>query len=65
MKVDGRIQFGPRSDRWNLAVIGRNLNDKHTVGAAIRFPASITATARTINTMDEYRSILLQGTVRF
>ena len=65
VKVDGRIQFGPRSDRWNVAVIGRNLNDKHTVGAAIRFPASITATARTINTMDEYRSILLQGTVRF
>lgn len=65
VKLDGRLQFGPRDDRWNVAVIGRNLTDKHTVGAALRFPTSITDTARSINTMDEYRSVLIQGTVRF
>jgi iron complex outermembrane receptor protein len=65
VKLDGRLQFGPRSDKWNIAVIGRNLTDKHTVGAAIRFPASITSTARSLNSMDEYRSVLIQGTVRF
>lgn len=65
VKLDGRLQFGPRGDRWHLAVVGRNLTDKHTVGSAIRFPASITTTARSINTMDEYRSVLIEGTVRF
>lgn len=65
VKLDARIQFGPANDRWNVALIGRNLTDEHTVGAAIRFPASITGTARSINTMDEYRSLALQGTVRF
>ncbi|WP_375286067.1 TonB-dependent receptor [Sphingomonas sp.] len=65
VKLDARIQFGPASDRWNVALIGRNLTDKKTVGAAVRFPASISGTARSINTMDEYRSLSLQGTVRF
>jgi len=65
VKLDARIQFGPASDRWNIALIGRNLTDEHTVGAAIRFPASITAVARSVNTMDEYRSVALQATVRF
>jgi iron complex outermembrane receptor protein len=65
MKLDGRLQFGPSDDRWNIALIGRNLTDRHTVGAAIRFPGSITGTARSINWMDEYRSVSLQGTVRF
>lgn len=65
VKLDARIQFGPEHDRWNIALIGRNLTDEHTVGAAIRFPGSITGTARSINTMDEYRSLSLQGTVRF
>ncbi len=64
-KVDGRIAFGPSDERWTVALIGRNLFDKHTRGAAIRFPGSITGTARSINWMDEYRSIAIQGTVRF
>ncbi len=65
MKLDGRLQFGPSDDRWNIALIGRNLTDRHTRGAAIRFPGSITGTARSINWMDEYRSVSVQGTVRF
>lgn len=64
-KVDARIQFGPNSDRWNIALIGRNLTDEKTRGAAIRFPASITGVTRALNWMDEYRSLMLQGTVRF
>lgn len=64
-KLDGRIQFGPQADKWHVAVIGRNLTDRHTVGAAIRFPGSITGTERSINWMDEYRSVMIEGTVRF
>lgn len=64
-KLDARIQFGPQNDRWNIALIGRNLFDEKTVGAAIRFPPSITGVARSLNWMDEYRSLTLQGTVRF
>lgn len=64
-KFDARIQFGPRNDRWNLALVARNLTDVHTRGAAIRFPGSITSTTRTLNWMDEYRSISLTATVNF
>ncbi|HWW58989.1 MAG TPA: TonB-dependent receptor [Sphingopyxis sp.] len=64
-KLDGRIQFGPKSERWDIALIGRNLTNKKTRGAAIRLPASITGVTRSLNWMDEYRSLVLQGTVRF
>lgn len=64
-KFDARVQIGPKDDRWNIALVGRNLTDVHTRGAAIRFPGSITATTRTLSWMDEYRSISLNGTVRF
>lgn len=64
-KVDARIQFGPNSDRWNIALIGRNLGNEKTRGAAIRFPVAITGVTRSLNWMDEYRSVMLQGTVRF
>jgi iron complex outermembrane receptor protein len=65
VKLDARIQVGPQDDRWNVALVGRNLGDKKTSGAAIRFPASITATARAINWMDEFRSLSLEGTYKF
>ncbi len=64
-KFDARVQFGPQDDRWNIALVGRNLSDVHTRGAAIRFPGSITAVSRTLNWMDEYRSISVNGTFRF
>ncbi|MBD59500.1 MAG: hypothetical protein CL808_05190 [Citromicrobium sp.] len=65
MKLDARIQLGDLDDRWNIALVGRNLTDEHTRGAAIRFPGSITATTRSLSWMDEYRSLTLSGTVRF
>lgn len=65
VKLDARIELGAADDRWSLALVGRNLTDEHTRGAAIRFPGSITAVTRTLNWMDEYRSISLNGTVRF
>jgi iron complex outermembrane receptor protein len=65
LKLDGRIQFGARDDKWSIALIGRNLTDKKTRGAAIRFPASITGVTRSLNWMDEYRSLMIEGTVRF
>ncbi|MCM8731605.1 TonB-dependent receptor [Hephaestia sp. GCM10023244] len=64
-KLDARLQFGPKGDRWNIALIGRNLLNKKTVGAAIRLPPAITGVTRSLNWMDEYRSLMLQGTVRF
>lgn len=65
VKFDARIQLGAQDDRWSVALVGRNLTDVHSRGAAIRLPGSITATQRTLNWMDEYRSISLNGTVRF
>lgn len=65
VKWDARVEFGPSDDRWHVALIGRNLTDEHTRGAAIRFPGSITGTTRTLSWMDEYRSVMLQGAVNF
>ncbi|GLS98887.1 TonB-dependent receptor [Sphingobium jiangsuense] len=64
-KFDARIALSSPDDRWTIALVGRNLTDVHTRGAAIRFPASITGTARSINWMDEYRSVSINGTYRF
>lgn len=64
-KLDGRLQIGGSDDGWNVALVGRNLTNKKTVGAAIRFPASITGVSRSINWMDEYRSLAIEGTIRF
>lgn len=64
-KFDARIQLGPHGDRWNIALVGRNLFDERTRGAAVRFPGSITATTRSLSWMDEYRSVSINGTVRF
>ena len=65
VKLDARIQLGASDDRWDIALVGRNLTDEHTRGAAIRFPGSITDTTRTLNWMDEYRALSLNGTIRF
>lgn len=64
VKLDARVQIGPDDDRWHVALVGRNLTDEHTVGAAIRFPGSITAVTRTQNWMDEYRSVAIEGAVK-
>ena len=64
-KLDGRLQIGASDDRWNIALVGRNLTNKKTVGAAIRLPPSITGVTRSINWMDEYRSLAAEGTIRF
>ncbi|UZK67271.1 TonB-dependent receptor [Sphingomonas sp. M1-B02] len=64
-KIDARVQLGGTDDKWNVALVGRNLTDKKTAAASIRFPASITGVARAIYGMDEYRSLALEGTIKF
>jgi iron complex outermembrane recepter protein len=64
-KLDGRVQLGGRDGKWNLALVGRNITNKKTAGASLRFPASITGVARAIYGMDEYRSLAIEGTFKF
>lgn len=64
-KIDARIELAAEDDRWSVALVGRNLTDEHTRGAAIRFPGSITETTRSLSWMDEYRSVSIVGTRRF
>jgi iron complex outermembrane receptor protein len=64
-KIDGRLQIGAADERWSLALVGRNLTNKKTVGQAIRLPPVITGVTRSINWMDEYRSLAVEGTIRF
>src|SRR3546814_17039894 len=51
VKLDGRVQFGPNSDRWTIELIGRNLTDQKTNGAALRSPSSLTVVTRTLTWM--------------
>ena len=65
VKWDARIQFGDVNDVWSIAILGKNLTNQKTVADAIRFPPSITTVARSINWMDDYRSVSIEGTYRF
>ncbi|MDX9874567.1 MAG: TonB-dependent receptor [Spongiibacteraceae bacterium] len=56
-KYDLRIGYGPADKRWEVAMIGRNLTDKETIGYALGMPGA----NGTIAAMPERgRSIALQ-----
>ncbi|WP_245573340.1 TonB-dependent receptor [Marinimicrobium agarilyticum] len=69
VKVNARVALSGRDDRWELALIGKNLTDEDIVSYANGLPV---ATVLTQGTGTGYyafyerpRSIALQGTLRF
>ena len=64
-KLDARLQYGARDDRWHVALLGRNLTNKLTTGSAFLLPAPITAVPRAILYVEAPRSVSVEATVRF
>ncbi len=68
-KVNARIALSDNSDRWELALIGKNLTDQSVVTYANGLPVATTLTAGTTSGYYAFyerpRSIALQGTLKF
>ena len=64
-KVDLRIQFAPKDERWHVALVGKNLTDELTTGSAFDLPVPITANARAILYVEQGRNIALEAGVKF
>ncbi len=68
-KINARIALSSRDDRWELALIGKNLGDESIVTYANGMPVSTTLTNNTSTAYYAFyerpRSVALQGTLRF
>jgi iron complex outermembrane recepter protein len=40
-KYDLRIGYGPEDNRWEVAMVGKNLSDKETIGVMLEMPGSL------------------------
>ena len=68
-KVNARIALSDSDERWELALIGKNLTDESVVTYANGLPVATTLTAGTTSGYYAFyerpRSIALQGTIKF
>lgn len=64
-KVDLRVQFADRNDRWRVAFVGRNLTNELTTGSAFALPAPITPVPRAILYLEPTRNLAIEAGVRF
>jgi iron complex outermembrane receptor protein len=65
-KIDLRFQFGDASDRWDVALVGRNLTNKRTYVYSFIWPAALTNNGPEVQKyLDETRSIAIEAGVRF
>lgn len=60
-KIDARIGFGPEGDHWNVALIGKNLNDEATASVRRPLPSS---PGSYLALPDRPRSIAIQFTIK-
>jgi len=64
-KVDMRIQVTPASERWHVALIGKNLTNELTTGSAFNLPRPITPVSRAILYVEPGRNIAIEAGFRF
>ncbi len=64
-KLDARIQYAPTSDRWHVALVGKNLTNEKTTGSAFKLPFPITPVARSILYLEETRNVAIEAGVKF
>lgn len=64
-KLDLRVQFGDRDDRWNIALVGRNVTNERTYTFAFAWPGSLSYTPSGHRYLEETRTVSLEGSVRF
>jgi iron complex outermembrane receptor protein len=64
-KVDLRFQFGDRDDRWNVALVGRNITNERTYTFGFAWPGSLSYTPSGHRYLEETRTVSVEGSVRF
>lgn len=64
-KVDLRIQFAPKDERWHIAFVGKNLTNNLTTGSAFRLPFPITTSSRAIIFVEPPRNLAIEAGVKF
>lgn len=65
VKLDLRVQLAARDDRWHVALIGKNLTDKATLGSAFMLGPPITTAARAIKFVEPARNIAIEAGFKF
>lgn len=69
VKLNGRLALSGRDDRWEVALVGKNLTDEDIVSYANGLPVATVLTQGTASGYYAFyerpRSIALQGTLRF
>ena len=58
-KFDARVQLSDVDGKWDVAVVGKNLTDKLTVGDSLDFPLGV---SRGMQWIDEGRSVSIEAT---
>ncbi|ALC11342.1 TonB-dependent receptor [Sphingopyxis sp. 113P3] len=64
-KLDLRVEFGDRDERWNVALVGRNLTNERTYSFAFLWPGSLSYTPSGHRYLEETRTIAIEGNLRF
>lgn len=66
-KYNARLSLGDLDDRWEIAVLGRNLTDKRTIGFSNNVPLSTTqfGTSTYYGFVSPPRQVLVQGKFNF
>jgi iron complex outermembrane receptor protein len=62
-KTDLRFEFREISDRWHVALLGKNITSRYTYSFANAW--AVTATPTAIKYLDEPRTISLEAGMRF
>ena len=65
VKLDLRVQLASQDDRWHIALIGKNLTDKATIGSAFLLGPPLTTNARAIKFVEPPRNIALEAGFKF
>jgi iron complex outermembrane receptor protein len=64
-KLDARLQVSPQSERWHVALVGKNLTNELTTGSSFNLPAPITSTPRAILYLEPARNIAVEAGFKF
>ena len=65
VKFDARLQLGDVDDRWDVALIGKNLTDKKTYSFSNAWPFPLTNYPQATKYLDEPREVILEATMHF
>ncbi|HTO40809.1 MAG TPA: TonB-dependent receptor [Rhizomicrobium sp.] len=65
VKYDMRIQLGDAEDKWHVALVGKNLTNKHTYSFAFFWPSSLSNFPTVHKLLDETRTFAVEASLKF